>query len=280
MHLGIRKALFKQRRVRRATRAGLVVLLILVAVGTALLAWAGSGLTPPRFRLAAGAGRLEPIDYPVWRSASDRIARRKYIALTFDDGPYGAGVDERILRILAKHHAHAIFFEVCSHITDKTVDVPREIVAAGSVLGNHSYDHLHLPKLGRKALIHQVDGCSDRLELVGAVRPRLFRPPFGQTSPVVLQAIHSAGMQQVLWDANSGDSWLHSPAAIVKLALNEASHGSILLMHSRPTTADALDELLTKLQRRGFRFVLPEGSNGQMQANRQPAQKSQSSLRG
>lgn len=260
MHLDIRKALLKQHRVPRVTWVALVVLSIFAIAGTALLAWAGSGLPPPRFELASGAGRLEPIDYPAWRSASDRIARRKYIALTFDDGPYGQGVDERILRILAKHHAHAIFFEVCSHITEKTVDVPREIVAAGSVLGNHSYDHLHLPLLRKEALIQQVGGCSDRIESVSGVRPHLFRPPFGQTSPTVLQAIRSAGMQQVLWDANSGDTWLKKPAAIVKLALNEASHGSILLMHSRPTTADALDELLTKLQRRGFRFVLPEGS--------------------
>jgi hypothetical protein len=40
--------------------------------------------------------------------------------------------------------------------------------------------------------------------------------------------------------------------------LYEASLGGrILLMHSRPLTAQALDEVLTKLEHRGFTFVLP-----------------------
>jgi peptidoglycan/xylan/chitin deacetylase (PgdA/CDA1 family) len=65
-------------------------------------------------------------------------------------------------------------------------------------------------------------------------------------------------MHIVLWDANSGDTWLKSPRQIIHMSLYEASLGGhILLMHSRPTTADALDTLLTKLQQRGFRFVLP-----------------------
>jgi peptidoglycan/xylan/chitin deacetylase (PgdA/CDA1 family) len=65
-------------------------------------------------------------------------------------------------------------------------------------------------------------------------------------------------MQSVLWDANSGDTWLQSPQQIIHMSLYEVSLGGhVLLMHSRPSTAAALDTLLTKLQQRGFRFVLP-----------------------
>jgi peptidoglycan/xylan/chitin deacetylase (PgdA/CDA1 family) len=69
-------------------------------------------------------------------------------------------------------------------------------------------------------------------------------------------------MQQVLWDANSGDTWLKTPDAIVRLAVHDVSYGgNVLLMHSRPLTADALDTLLTQLEQRGFQFVRPKPSS-------------------
>ena len=266
MHSGVREALFKQRHIPRchiprAVWVVLIALSVLTAFGAALLGWAGSGLPPPGFTLAPGGDRLEPIDDPLWRRASDWIARRKYITLTFDDGPYGHGVDERILTILAKHDAHAIFFDVCTHITKITEGVPTEILAAGDPVANHSFDHPFLTRLPTADLAHEIGGCSSRIAAITGRRPVFFRPPFGQTSPDVLQAVHIAGMAQVLWNASSGDTWRKSPQAIVAQALQLASNRSILLMHSRPLTADALDELLTRLQKRGFRFVLPNADD-------------------
>jgi len=72
-----------------------------------------------------------------------------------------------------------------------------------------------------------------------------------------MQAVHSAGMQQVLWNANSEDSWLKHPNQILYWSLEQTDSGSILLMHDNPTTAAALDRVLTELEKRGFRFVLP-----------------------
>lgn len=231
--------------------------LVALLLGAAGVAWAGRNLPPPRFKLT-NRHLLAPMDYPLWRRTSDWLAGRKYIMLTFDDGPGGHGVDARILDILARHHAHAVFFEVCAHITNETRNVPKRILAVGDLLGNHSYNHLHLPTLGAEALRRQTAGCSDKLASITGVRPSLFRPPWGQLSPAATNAIHAAGMHIVLWDANSGDTWLKSPHQIIRMSLYEASLGGhVLLMHSRPTTANALGTLLTKLQQRGFRFVLP-----------------------
>lgn len=234
--------------------AVLVVLLICISILVAL----GSDALPPQFKIS-NAGLLKATGYPLWQRISDGIAGRRYVLLTFDDGPGGHGVDEQILATLSKHHAHAIFFEVCAHVDDATLNVPKDIVAQGSILGNHSYNHLHLPRLRGSALDHQIVGCSDRLEAVSGTRPRFLRPPWGQTSPAVLKVIHSAGMQQVLWNANSGDSWLKDPRKMINLSLKEVALGraSILLMHSRPATAAALDALLSDLQQRGARFILP-----------------------
>ncbi|MBS0382661.1 MAG: polysaccharide deacetylase family protein [Proteobacteria bacterium] len=236
--------------------------LVVAGFGLAALGLAGNNLPPPKFRLTAGGTAIAPVKYPFWRRLSDQIAGRKYIMLTVDDGPRGHGVDERILAILARHGAHAVFFEVCANITSPVQKTQHEITDGGNIIANHSYDHLHLTQLRPSPLQNEIEGCSSRLEAVTGRRPAFFRPPWGQTSPAVLNAAHAAGMEQVLWDTNSGDTWLKDPQKIVQLSLDQASQGgSILLMHSRPTTADALDELLTQLQLRGFRFVLPEANN-------------------
>lgn len=253
--------LVKQRDIPRRVYLWVGTSALVIAICIAVLGFAGSKTPPPRFKIGQSS-LLTPIEYPPWQRASDWIAGRRYVLLTFDDGPYGHGVDEQILATLARHHAHAIFFEVCAHITSKTINVPREILAGGNLIGNHSYNHLHLGRLHGRALRHQVDDCSDRLKAVSGMRPRFLRPPWGQTSPEVLEVIHSAGMQQVLWNANSGDTWLKNPQKIIRLSLREVSlsRTSILLMHSRPITANALDTLLTELQHRGVRFVLPQSS--------------------
>jgi peptidoglycan/xylan/chitin deacetylase (PgdA/CDA1 family) len=224
--------------------------------------WVGSQLPSPQFKISE-TGELEPIEYPLWRKASDWLYGRQYVVLTFDDGPYGHGVDEQILSILAKYRARAIFFEVCAHITNDTINVPTKILSGGHLLGNHSYNHLHLPTLHGDSLTLQIKGCSHRIEEVSGLRPEYFRPPWGETSTEVLNAIHAAGMQQVLWDSNSGDTWLKSPNEIIRMSLHQISLGgsaSILLMHSFPTTVVALEPLLADLKQRGARFVLPESS--------------------
>ncbi|TNY25270.1 hypothetical protein BV497_14770 [Fulvimonas soli] len=39
----------------------------------------------------------------------DWLSGRKYVVLTFDDGPFGQGVDEQILEVLERHQARAVF---------------------------------------------------------------------------------------------------------------------------------------------------------------------------
>jgi peptidoglycan-N-acetylglucosamine deacetylase len=250
----LRKILATPIRIPRRHLMVVAVVLLLFAV---FLWRAGAGLPPPRFVLGRDQAHIDPLDYPLWRRASDALAGRKYAVLTFDDGPYGGGVDERILDTLHRHHARAIFFLVCSHLNVATSHVPGEIENAGHVIGNHSYDHPHLNQLDSAGLQHQVEGCSAQLAELTGQRPRYFRPPFGQTSPRVWQAVHAAGMAQVLWNANSQDSWLLRPDQILYWSMAQTGSGSILLMHDKPTTAAALDRVLTELEQRGFRFVLP-----------------------
>jgi peptidoglycan-N-acetylglucosamine deacetylase len=242
----------------RISARSLVVALAIVLSCAGILLLVGANLPPPRFVVSAGEGSINALDYPLWRKASDRLVGRKYVVLTFDDGFYADGIiDESILDVLRWHHAHAIFFLVCGHLNEASDRVLSEIGNTGNLIGNHSYNHQHLNGLNPVDLQQQVEGCSARIASLTGHRPYFFRPPFGETSIQVAQSAQSAGMKQVLWNANSEDSWLKKPDQILSWGLEQTADRSILLMHDRPSTAVALDRLLTALEQRGFRFVLP-----------------------
>ena len=241
---------------RRASRivvsSGIAILLL----GAVLLGLAAA-TPPPREFVITSQSRIEPAQYVAWHRLGSWLTGRRYVLLTFDDGPYGKGVDEQILHILQRHQAHALFFLVCSHVTPATIHVPGEILATGNLIGNHSFDHRHVTGMSAAELQHEVAGCSKRLQALTGRQPTYFRPPFGQRSAGLRLAIASAGMRQVLWSANSEDTWQTAPDQIVHWSLEETENGSILLLHDRPTTAEALDRVLTALERKGSRFVLP-----------------------
>ncbi|GLQ90739.1 polysaccharide deacetylase family protein [Dyella flagellata] len=218
----------------------------------------GRGIAAPHFVLDQGNESLKHANTQVWRKISDFLAGRKYAVLTFDDGPYGYGVDEEIMTTLRKHHAHAVFFLVCSHINSANRGVLARLESDGDLIGNHSYDHLRLDRLAAPALEHQISGCSNRIAELTGMRPYYFRPPFGSTSPRIAGVVRSSGMKQMLWNANSEDGRTTEPEQILNDSVEQTADHSILLMHEKPTTAAALDAMLTRLEQRGFQFVLPD----------------------
>lgn len=242
----------------RLPRRYLLAAIATLSLTAILLGVAGRWAPTPRFVLDRGRGEITPIAEHSWQRASDWLAGRKYAVLTFDDGPYGHGVDEKILNVLRRHHAHAMFFLICNHIDASTSPVLGKIEQDGHLIGNHSFDHLHLPRLGAPELRQQINGCSARIAGLTGHRPRYFRPPFGATSPQVTQVANQAGMHEVLWDANSLDSARESADQMLKLISSETANHSILLMHDKPATAAVLDQALTNLERHGFEFVLPD----------------------
>lgn len=235
--------------------AGVAVIVGLMACAALMASWL---MPAPRFVLSPGGQRIRPLDCPLLQSWGDRLRGRRYITLTFDDGPYGGGVDRQLLDVLQKHHARAIFFVVCDRLPLVDGRLLHQEIEQGNLVGNHSFDHFRLSVLPQQRLQHQVGECSDAIARRTHVRPVYFRSPFGQTSPAVRGRVRACGMREMLWNANSEDSWLTRPRQILYWVNRESSNFSILLLHSRPTTVVALDRALSELERRGFRFVLPE----------------------
>lgn len=208
------------------------------------------------------AYEIEPVDWAWWRELADKLHGRKYIMLTFDDGPSDPSIDTGILRVLKKHHAHAVFFTICSHAD--TISGRRAIrndVADGNLIGVHTYSHPHLPTLDKADVRHQVHDCQVDLEKITDQKITLFRPPFGQQNRLVLDELKSDGLLDVLWGANSEDSMFrkHKNLKFIEYwAVKQSYDGSILLMHSDQATEQSLDSILSHLENKGYVFVLPK----------------------
>ncbi|WP_199096528.1 polysaccharide deacetylase family protein [Dyella sp. ASV21] len=251
---------------RKLPVRGLSRVAAVLACAAAMLMLSLPYMAPRQFSLSESQGTITPSDHQPLHAAGDWLTRHKYAVLTFDDGPEGSALDDRILRVLRHHHARALFFVVCSKMNAETARSITKMESEGHAIGNHSYDHLKLSSIASSALPHQIEDCSQRIAQVTGHRPRYFRPPFGMTSDQVRHVAEQAGMKQMLWDANSYDCLVKNPTEIVRRATNETFDASIILMHEKATTAAALDQILTNLEQRGFQFVLPDDASAAVPA--------------
>ena len=188
------------------------------------------------------------------------------IALTIDDGPDPIN-HIRVLDILDKHCLKATFFFV-GYLANNRPDLVRETAARGHVIGTHSLTHPdNLRRLSSARQDSQIDGGFEASQkalegsspqLQAALAP-FFRFPGLNDSPAMLAYL---GQRHIaVFSSEFGtDDWKGiSSAEIERRGLKEAasSGGGVVIVHeSRPHTVEALDDLITQFEKRGYSFVL------------------------
>lgn len=179
----------------------------------------------------------------------------KNIALTFDDGPIPEKTEE-ILRILKLYNAPAAFFCIGNRVT-KNPELTRRMYDAGHLIANHSYWHKSTFDLQTAGKISKelVDTDQTILKAIG-VKPRLFRPPYGVTNPMVASAVKKGGYKTIGWSIRSFDTVIRDSGVLFERITKTLKGGDVILLHDySDTTLEILPSLLDHISKVGLKIV-------------------------
>lgn len=191
---------------------------------------------------------------------NDESVPDKVVLLTFDDGPKDEGMINQLIDTLDKHNAKAIFF-VNGYRAKAHPELLKLIHDREQFIGNHSWDHIDLKKESKQKVKEQIGDVQEIVKEATGAEPKFFRPPFGSGGDTVKEIAAEHDLLFMTWSNGSLD-WesknKNKPDEVVKNVLEQLHPGSNILMHELPWTVEALDELLTKLEAKGYGFVDPQ----------------------
>ncbi|MGA5516844.1 polysaccharide deacetylase family protein [Streptomyces pseudogriseolus] len=185
------------------------------------------------------------------------------LVLTFDDGPDPTWTP-KVLDVLKKHDAHAVFF-VTGTMASRYPDLVQRMVDEGHEVGLHTFNHPDLALQSKKRIDWELS--QNQLAITGAagIRTSLFRPPYSSFSDAmdneswpVTQYIGSRGYLTVVNNTDSEDWKRPGVDEIIRRATPHNGEGAIVLMHDsggdRSQTVAALDRFLPDLKDKGYEF--------------------------
>ncbi|MCQ4212742.1 glycosyltransferase [Streptomyces longispororuber] len=202
------------------------------------------------------------IDTREGRQESRSIGSHKLV-LTFDDGPDPEWTP-KVLDVLKKHDAHAVFF-VTGTMASRYPDLVHRMVEEGHEVGLHTFNHPDLSYQSTKRIDWELSQNQLALEGAAGVRTSLFRPPYSSFADAmddmswpVTQYIGSRGYITVVNNTDSEDWKRPGVDEIIRRATPHDGKGAIVLMHdsggNRSQTVAALDRFLPHLQDEGYKF--------------------------
>lgn len=244
---------------------GLVVLFVLLVVSGFTSGQLGEGTHSPIARpgkdtVPTAIAHGGPIVDPSRPQTPGLTIPQKTAVLTFDDGP--TAWTPKILDVLKRHHVHATFFVIGSHVSQQPALI-KQMADEGNEIGVHTFTHVNLAN---------VPGWRQRIELdqtqlaIAAATGRmtdLLRPPFSSEPNAVRsgdwQALQKFPNYRVVFADLDTEDW-RKPGVkkIVVAGVPKDGSGAVIMLHdgggNRAQTVSALDSLIVALKTRGYTF--------------------------
>lgn len=186
------------------------------------------------------------------------------IALTFDDGP-DPRFTPKVLDVLKKHNAKATFFVIGARAAAHQ-ELLKRIHNEGHAIGNHTYWHPDLEKVGIGRLDWGIKETAKVIEETIGYNTRLFRPPYGSLNEETTKYLKKRNYSAIMWSVDSSDWMSLSSEQVQKNVLSNIHPGAVVLMHDGghwtqdlSGMVNALDIIIKKLKKDGMEFVtVPE----------------------
>lgn len=196
-------------------------------------------------------------------------ASKKKLVLTFDDGPDPI-YTRQILDILAKYHVPASFFVVGIE-AENNIPLIKRIYKEGHELGNHTFTHPNMAKVGKQRALLEMDATRLLIECITGHSTIMFRAPYNADAqpekmeelvPVALSRTRNyltigENIDPEDWEASEVPNFNSDTVYNRVMALKD--RGNIILLHDaggdRSATVKALPRLIEDLQKQGYTFT-------------------------
>jgi len=102
-------------------------------------------------------------------------------------------------------------------------------------------------------MLEELNRTSRICQEITGVYPRLFRPPYGVTTPNLKKAVLRGSFLSIGWSVRSYDAIIRDPVKLKKRILSRLKPGAILLLHDRmEITASLLPDLISSIRSKGY----------------------------
>ena len=242
-----------------------IVVVDLILCGVTLRMWKGEGvekdfkgdLYHERNKEENESGEQEDRkDRNVMSRKSDMVREketdmRKYVALTFDDGP-NSRYTKPLLDGLRERGIRASFFLVGECIDGKE-DLVKQMAEDGHLIGVHCMTHKDLTKEPLSDAKKEICETGEKIRAVTGVMPEYVRPPYGSWNAKLEEAVD---MIPVFWDVDSIDWRLKNTEKVTAKVVKDTEDGDIILMHDEfRTSVEAALRIIDNLTAKGYTFV-------------------------
>ncbi len=190
---------------------------------------------------------------------------RRYVTLTFDDGPFPETTPV-VLDLLARHHVTANFFFIGKYLVGDSARAiasratARAVAEAGHVIGSHTEHHALLTVMDDDAMHAEIDTGLDAVQRATGLRPHFFRPPYGRLDSRGEDALCARHLELVLWSVEAEDMEQDDVGAMVDRLETEIDFnggGTVLLHDVRWSSVHVLERLLTWLDQHAWNPARP-----------------------
>jgi len=179
---------------------------------------------------------------------------KKYIALTFDDGPNTTTTNE-VLDVLEQYGIKGSFFLIGNNINDESAKSVKRAYDMGCDIGNHSKSHPYMNELSVEEINEEIDYVSERIVEITGEAPKFFRPPYIAINNTMYDAIDLTFISG--FGCNDWDDKVTAERR-AKIIIRQAQDGGIILLHDaqgNSKTVEALHTIIPELQAQGYEFV-------------------------
>lgn len=179
-------------------------------------------------------------------------APKKYVALSFDDGPAGR-FTAQLLDMLEEKNVPATFF-LCGYRAAQYPALTARIAEGGHEIGLHGYTHAYFSELTEQELDDELTRSCHLIAEASGAEAKLVRPP-GGLMPKTESSVFSE-YSVILWSVDPEDWATHQSGRTVRRVLSAVQPGDIILLHdTSESSVEAAAEIIDALQKEGYTFL-------------------------